>query len=33
MKLQDVISMLEFTLHCKNIWKRNMRRERQNIDH
>ena len=30
MKLQNIISTLEFTLHGENIWKRNMRRERQN---
>ena len=30
MKLQNIISTLEFTLHDENIWKRNKRRERQN---
>ena len=30
MKLQNVISTPELTLHGENIWKRNMRRERQN---
>ena len=30
MKLQNVISTLEFKLHSGNIWKRNMQRERQN---
>ena len=29
-ELQNVISTLEFKLHGGNIWKRNMRRERQN---
>ena len=33
MKLQNVISTLEFMLQGENIWKRNMRRERQNKDH
>ena len=28
--LQNVISTLEFMLQGENIWKRNMRRERQN---
>ena len=30
MKLQNVISALEVMLQGENIWKRNMRRERQN---
>ena len=30
MKLQNVISTLEFTLHGENIWKPNMWRERHN---
>ena len=30
MKLQNVISTLEFMLHGESIWNRNMRRERQN---
>ena len=30
MKLQNVISTLEFMQQGENIWKRNMRRERQN---
>ena len=30
MKLQNVISMLALKLHGENIWKRNMRLERQN---